>query len=230
VTRPIIPIMTARERPVDRARRLARADRVRAGLEIRQARLALGRSQALVGREARMSGSQVGRIERGELTLGDHDALVRLAAVVRLDARLRLYPGPDGALDGPQLRRIERLRAIVPMAVSIQTEVPLPNPGDQRAWDVVLGGLTGNRDTDQMPVEVETRLHDIQSMTRRIQLKLRDSPFDSVMLVVADTKHNRTVLAAHRATLASVFPIGSRACLAALRAGRHPGGSALILL
>ena len=177
-----------------------------------------------------MSASQVGRIERGELTLGDHDALVRLAAVVRLDARLRLYPGPDGALDGSQLRRIERLREVVPTTVSTRVEVPLPNPGDQRAWDVVLGGLTGNGGTDQMPVEVETRLHDIQAMTRRILLKLRDSPFDSVLLVVADTKHNREMLAAHRAVLASVFPIGSRACLSALRAGRHPGGSSLILL
>jgi transcriptional regulator with XRE-family HTH domain len=222
--------MTARERPVDRARRLARVDVLRAGAEIRQARLGLGRSQRAVGRAARMSASQVGRIERGELHLGDHDAIARLAAVVGLDARLHLYPGPDGALDGPQLRRIARLRTVVPAWVSIRQEVPLPIAGDQRAWDLVLGGLIRNGEVDSMPGEVETRLYDIQAQSRRIQLKLRDSPFESVLLIVADTKRNRAVLTEHGASLSADFPIGARACLAALRAGRHPGGSSVILL
>jgi transcriptional regulator with XRE-family HTH domain len=222
--------MAGRERAADRARRIAREDRIRAGAEIRQARLALGRSQSVIASAARVSASQVGRIERGVLDGGDLDALARVAAVVGLDARLRLFPGADPALDAGQLRRLDRLRRLVPTDVTFRTEVPLPKPGDQRAWDAVLGGLLDVGGGTLLPVEVETRLVDVQAQTRRIQLKLRDSPFDAVLLVLADTKANRAMLRAHGTQLFGDFPVTPRTGLAALRAGRHPGGSSIVLL
>ena len=222
--------MTARERPVDRARRIAREDRARAGLDIREARLALGRSQAAVARQARMSASQVGRIERGELDGGDLRALSGLAAVVGLDCRLRLYPGADPALDAGQLQRIGRLRALVPPHVTVRTEVPLPAAGDQRAWDAVIGGLTDVGSGTQLPVEVETRLVNVQAQLRRMQLKLRDSPFDDLLLVLADTSANRQVIRVHAVRAIGDFPVSSRRALAALRRGEHPGGSSIVLL
>lgn len=222
--------MTARERPADRARRIAREDRIRAGVEIRHARLALGRSQSVVASAARVSASRVGRIERGVLDGGDLDALARVAAVVGLDARLRLYPGADPAIDAGQLRHLDRLRRLVPTDVSFRTEVPLPEPGDQRAWDAVIGELVDVGLGRLLPVEVETRPIDVQAQTRRLQLKLRDSPFDAALLVLADTKADRAMLRAHGAQLFADFPVRPRTCLAALRAGRHPGGSSIVLL
>src|SRR5262245_59470556 len=95
----ILRTMATRERPADRGRRLARADRTRAGTEIRDARVAANVSLRSMAAEARMSPAQAARIERGELPGASIDQIGRLAAVVGLDARLRLYPGPEPLRD-----------------------------------------------------------------------------------------------------------------------------------
>jgi hypothetical protein len=78
-------------------------------------------------------------------------------------------------------------------------------------------------------VEAETRLDDLQALERRVRIKQRDMGVRRVILLVADTRHNRAVLAAHP-SLVEDFPISTRACLAALRDGRDPGGDAIVLL
>ena len=67
-------------------------------------------------------------------------------------------------------------------------------------------------------------------MTRRIQLKLRDDPDGSVVLLVSDTRANRRSLATIRAGLAQWLPLGTREILAALAAGKDPGGSGVVIL
>jgi transcriptional regulator with XRE-family HTH domain len=222
--------MATRERPADRGRRVARTDLARAGSEIRVARQARGGSQRDMARRAGLSASQIGRIERGELRGGGLDALFALAAVVGLDARLRLYPGPDPALDAAQLRRVGMLRELLPASTTMRTEVPLPIEADQRAWDALIEGLVDVGLGTQLPVDIESRLVDVQAQRRRLALKLRDSPHEAVLLVLADTRHNRDVIRAEAGVLALDFPVGARACLRALREGRHPGGSSIILL
>jgi transcriptional regulator with XRE-family HTH domain len=219
--------MSTRERPVDRGARLADLDRVRAANDIREARPASGISIREVARAAGMSASQASRIEHGRLATVSIDQIARVAAVVGLDARLRVYPGPDPIRDAAQVALLERLRARLPSTVRMRTEVPLPIPGDLRALDGVLDRLTGDK---RLPVEAETRLHDAQAQTRRQMLKIRDAGFDHLLVVVSDTRRNREAVRAAETVLREMFPLSARQALAALGAGRHPGGSAIVLL
>ena len=219
--------MSTRERPVDRGRRLASQDRNRLGQEIRRARLALGRSIEVIAYEARLSSSHASRIERGDSEGVPLDSIYRLAAAVGLDVRVRAYPGPDPALDTPQQRLIGRLQARLPGRLTIRMEVPLPNPGDQRAWDAMIDGFDGGR---LLPLDADSRLVDVQAQHRRLNLKLRDGGLEAVLWLFSDTHRNRAALDAAAAYLAADFPVSARAALKALSAGRHPGGSAVILL
>jgi hypothetical protein len=51
-----------------------------------------------------------------------------------------------------------------------------------------------------------------------------------VLLLVADTRHNRLSVRAAETAIRTAFPIPARRALAALAAGRHPGGSAIVFL
>ena len=199
------------------------------GAEIRTARLIKGMSIGSASAAAGMSSSQGSRIERGELVTVSQDQLARLGAVVELDVRTRSYPGPDASLDGSQLGLIGRLRGRVPATNPIRTEVPLPIPGDQRAWDGMILGLAGGPDT-RLPFDADTHLVDLQAQSRRLTLKLRDAGIEHVLWLIARTRHNREVLDAGAASLAADFPISARRALAALAEGRHPGGSSIVLL
>ena len=220
--------MSTRERPVDRGRRLATADRIRIGHELRVARQVVGESVHVVGSAIEMSGMQVSRIERGILPTVSIEQLARLGAAVGLDVRVRAYPGPSPVLDAAQMALLGRLRARLPKHLLFRTEVPLPSVGDQRAWDASISRLVGIADV--LPVEAETRLVDGQAQFRRISLKLRDSGLEHVLVVLADTRRNRDVLRSASSILSGDFPVSPRRALAALSAGHHPGGSAIVLI
>jgi hypothetical protein len=51
-----------------------------------------------------------------------------------------------------------------------------------------------------------------------------------VILLVADTVGNRRALVAHRESLRSSFQLDTRAVLAAIRAGRAPISSGIVVL
>ncbi len=126
--------------------------------------------------------------------------------------------------DAGHLGLLERLRSRVAAALGWRTEVPVPIPGDLRAADAVIDGL----DWTAM-VEAETRLDDLQALHRRLSLKQRDLGCTRVILLVADTRHNRAVIAAHP-ELRLRFPISTRKVLVALANARDPGGDALLIL
>ena len=212
--------MSTRERPMDLGHRLAAVDLARAGHEIRVARQIIGKSLESVGRSSGISPSQVGRIERGSLRTASVDQLARVGAAVGLDIRVRAYPGPDPVLEAGQAALLGRLRP--------RLHPHLGFLGDQRAWDGFIDRLTGV--ASQLPVEAETRLVDGQGQLRRVMLKLRDSGLDYVLLLLADTRLNREAFAATAATFAVDFPVSPGRALAALAAGEHPGGSAVVLL
>lgn len=196
------------------------------GDEVRTARLAAGLSQSAVGRTAGMSHAQVGRLERGLVRSASVDQFGRLAAVLGLDLSIRLFPAGDPVRDAAQLALLERLRRRLHPALGRRAEVPMPIPGDRRAWDAVI------RAPDvRIGVEAVTRLRDIQDVERRISLKRRDSDLDHVILLLANTRANRAarVGAAGRSLLAA-FPVEPRLALDALADGRDPGGSAVIAL
>ena len=121
---------------------------------------------------------------------------------------------------------LERLRRRLYPALGWRTEVPLPIPGDRRAWDAIIRGPDF-----RIGVEAVTRLRDVQDAQRRISLKQRDSRLDHVILLLANTRTNRAarVGAGGRALLEG-FPVHPRDALAALGDGRDPGGSTIVLL
>lgn len=175
-----------------------------------------------------MSPAQAGRIERGVLETASVDQVARLGATVGLDVRVHAYPGPVPLADGVQVPLLGRLGSRLAPGLIVRSEVGLPIPGDQRAWDQLISGF--DPPDEPLPVEAESRFVDAQAQTRRIKLKLRDSGLSAVLVVVADTRRNREAVAAARSTLAPDFPLSARHVLGALAEGRHPGDSALILL
>ena len=195
------------------------------GQEVRGARLAAGLSQLAAGGAAAMSHAQLGRIERGELRELTADQLSRACAAVGLRLVVRAYPDGDPVRDAAQLALLERLRAYLPSDARWRTEVPLPIAGDRRAWDGVATLGDG-----ALGLEAESRLRDIQALERRLGLKLRDGGLERMVLVVSDTRSNRRVLDLHRDALRPLLPLDGRDVLRALRSGRLPEASGLVLL
>lgn len=221
--------MSTRERASDRGARLAGHDLVAIGTEIRNARLSASLTQRTVARACGMSYTQIGRIERAVLRSVSVVQLARIGAVVGLDVRVKAYPGPAAIRDAGQVALLGRFREVLHPRLTLRLEVPIPIDGDQRAWDGMVVGLVAGP-TPTMPAEVETRLYDVQGQLRRVTLKLRDAGIDHVLLIVAGTRSNRRVVREAWSLLAPMFPVSGRQALAALRAGRHPGASALIFL
>ena len=79
-------------------------------------------------------------------------------------------------------------------------------------------------------LEAETRGRDSQALQRKLALKRRDGNVDHVILLMADTRHNRSFLRAAGEGLHRDFPIPGRIALERLSEGRDPGGSSIILL
>jgi hypothetical protein len=79
--------------------------------------------------------------------------------------------------------------------------------------------------------EAETHIHDAQALERRIELKLRDDPrATAVVLVASRTRHNRRVVAEHRESLRGLLPLDGGAILRAIGSGRVPELGGILLL
>jgi hypothetical protein len=102
-------------------------------------------------------------------------------------------------------------------------EVPLPNPGDQRAWDAMIRG-----EGWRYGVECEMNPIDGQAALRRLTLKQKDGLVDGVTLLLPDTRQARLFRREFVEQLAAQFPVRSIDALRALAAGKNPGGSAII--
>jgi hypothetical protein len=100
----------------------------------------------------------------------------------------------------------------------------MPIPGDQRAIDLVLDGPGVS-----VAVECISRLEDAQSTERRARLKQRDAGLGCLILVLADTRHNRQTVAV-ATTLRASFPAPARDVLRALRRGDPPPGDAILFV
>jgi hypothetical protein len=152
-------------------------------------------------------------------------AASRMAAAVGLEVSVRAFPGGEPLRDAPHAALVGALRPVLHIALRYRTEVPMPQPGDRRAWDAVIAG-PGWR----FGVEAETRPTDLQALMRRVALKERDGAVDGVILLLSDTRHNRAIVRDHGDVLRAQFPLVGVAALAALREGRQPEGNAVILL
>jgi transcriptional regulator with XRE-family HTH domain len=204
---------------------VARRIRTTIGLEIRVARIAAGLSLRDVGRSVGLDHTVVGRIERGLYHAVTLTQLACLCAAVGLDFSARAYVGGDPIRDAGHVRLLERLRANLHPSLSWRTEVPLLEPGGQRAWDAVI-----SRGSNRLGVEAETVLSDVQAQTRRAALKQRDGGLNRMILLVAETRHNRDALAACRESLREAFPLDTRRILTDLRDGSIPASNGILRL
>ena len=208
-----------------RGRRQARRVARDFGQELLNARKQTGLSQETAARAAGMSRAQFGRIERAEIRGLTFDQASRAAAAVGLRLVVKTYPEGDPARDAAHLALAERFRRRLPPHATWRTEVPIPIPGDQRAWD---GVATVNR--RRAGCELETRLHDLQAQQRRLTLKERDGNVDVLLLVVSDTTANRSFLDQHREQLRGLLPLDSRQVFEAFRRGELPERSGIVIV
>src|SRR5450759_5099620 len=189
------------------------------GRELRNARVERGLSQVEVARAVKMSRSQVGRIEKADVPDVPLAKVARLLAVVGLELSARAYPAGPPIRDAAHRSLIERFRNRVGPSVAWRFEVPVGRTGDQRAWDAGL--LIG---AAAVSVEAETRPRDIQELQRRVALKRRDdSGVSGVVLLLADPRHNRSLIREYGDALRADFPIQSKEVLRALSDGTVPG-------
>jgi hypothetical protein len=167
----------------------------------------------------------VSRVERGRVPrLSIAEASAMLAAV-GLDLVVRAVPGGDPVRDAGHAALLARFRARIHATLRWATEVPLPIPGDRRAWDAFVSG-----DDWRLGVEAEMRPNDLQALERRLALKLRDGGVDHVVLLLADTKDNRRLVWAHADALRARFPLPGHRAMALLAAGSPLPADALVLL
>jgi transcriptional regulator with XRE-family HTH domain len=220
--------MAIRRRRVDLGTERGRDLVALTGRELRTARTNAGLSQAAVAAPAGISRSQYGRIEAAVSPNLSIVLAARLAAVLGLQASLRYFPSADPIRDAAHRALLERLHVRCHASLRWRTEVPLPAPGDLRAWDAVVDGFTPRH--VRGGIEAETRPVDVQALERKLALKERDGAVDWMILLLADTRHNRSFVRGPGETLLGRFPLDGRRALEFLGAGVSPGASAIVLL
>jgi transcriptional regulator with XRE-family HTH domain len=205
--------------------RLARHALQVIGEELRNARLLAGLTQQQVGDAVGTSHTTVSRIELGRAPNVSYQTLVLIATVLGLDLPLRVFPSGEPLRDASQAALLGKLRIGVARELGWRTEVLLRIPGDRRAWDAAIRGPDW-----EVAVDAESRLRDVQAVVRRTALKRRDDRREIMILLVANTRHNRHVLRLVAADLAADYPVRGADALAALARGERPVGSAIVLL
>ena len=194
------------------------------GDQLRHARLAAGLSQARVAAAAGTSQRTISRYEAGTPPFPDLVQAARAARIVGLEMRVQLYPAASRLRDAAHVALIRRFLARLHESVWHRLEAPI-GPGDQRAWDILME-LRGVH----VGVIAETRIRDLQELLRREHRKQLDGDVQRLILLVADTKHNRRVLYEAGPLLAEAFPLGTRTVLAALSRGVPPGANGGVIL
>ena len=148
-----------------------------------------GVSQDTLAAAVGLSGSEVGRIERGEAPWLTVEHAARLLRAVGLDLWAKTFPVGPPIRDAGHLRLLADIEARLPASVQCHREWPIPNDRDRRAVDLVMVGLpllTG--------IEAETSLSDLQALERDMNLKRRDARLERMILLVRDSRRNRAIL------------------------------------
>ena len=201
------------------------------GQEFKRARSASGLSQLVVASAAGMSRPQYGRIERGLVPDLSIRRAALIASVLGLEPSVRFFPHGDPVRDQAHAALLERLHACCHKALRWRTEVPLPSPGDPRAWDALIRGVhPATGDQWRVGVEAETRPNDLQALDRKLALKERDGGVDWSVLLLLASRHNRSLLAQHGAAMRGRLPLDGRRALELLAAGAPLGANAIIVL
>jgi len=218
--------MPIRRDPVREAGRRARQQVEQTLAVVRDARVSAGVSQNTMASALGCSRQLIGAIEAGRLDDVGCIQLARMGAVVGLDVPIRAYPGGSPLRDVGQLRLLDRFRGCIGDGWTWQTEVPVRgDSNDRRAIDAVL-----MHSPIRVGVEAVTRFLDVQGQVRSIVLKQQAAGLACMLIVLADTRHNRHALVEGAPTIRPAFPLASRAVLSDLRAGRPPESNGVVLV
>jgi transcriptional regulator with XRE-family HTH domain len=192
--------------------------------DLSTARRSANLSMRELARRVGVSLETIIRLERGEPATTTIDLVTRVAQVLGLELAASLYPQGDAIRDRGHLALLERFRRRLPPGVRWRTEVPIPLVGDLRSGDgiVAVGAFT-------CLVEGETHLGDFQAVERRIGAKARDLGAHRVVLLLADTRHNRMLVNTIPA-IRERFPVDMRAWFRAIAKREDPVGDALVIL
>jgi hypothetical protein len=145
---------------------------------------------------------------------------------VGLHVVIRAYAAGSPLRDAGQLRLLARARLAIGELWSWRTEVPVSrDPLDRRAFDAVLTGAAGH-----IGLEAIVRLTDAQAQVRAVTLKQEAAGLERVVVVLAQTRHNRAALADAAPTLRVAFPTQSREVFRALRSRRLPAANGIVLV
>jgi transcriptional regulator with XRE-family HTH domain len=221
--------MTTRETRVHRGRRRGQGLVARAIAELRDARLTAGLSQSAVAHELGLAQANLWRLEAGQVSEVTLVRLSELASVLGLEVSVGLHPIGDPIRDKGQLACAQRFNLILSDRWRATDETLLPGAGEQRAWDKLLR-LVGETTRCLVGADIESRVWDVQALVRRTRLRERDGRVDHILLVLADTAHNRRVVDELRAALGPDYATSPRAILRALREGRPLAGSGVVLI
>lgn len=183
-----------------------------------------GISQDTLGDAVGLSGSEVGRVEKGAADWLTLIHASELLGAVGLSLWAKAFPEGPPLRDAAHLRLLAEFEARLSPLVRCQREWPIPTDGDRRAVDLLLTGLPRS-----VGVEAETVLEDLQALEREINVKQRDAGLAVMLLLVRGSRRNRAILRGADALRRS-FPQSTRRILAALAAGRDPGGNGLVIL
>ena len=193
--------------------------------DLRAARAVAGLSQAAIASKLGYARQLITLWELG-LVLPNPIQLANRAAVLGFELSIRAHPAGSPLRDAGQLRLISRARTAIGELWTWQTEVPVSrDPYDRRAFDAVLTGAAG-----RIGLEAITRLTDAQAQVRAALLKQETARLERLILVLAQTHHNRVAVIAAAPTLSGAFPATPREVLRALRAGRLPQANGIVLV
>jgi transcriptional regulator with XRE-family HTH domain len=193
--------------------------------EVRQQRLQAGLTQRQIANALGCSRQFVTAVEAGR-----HDdtgllMLSRYAAAVGLDLSVKLYPAGRLLRDAGQVDLLQRFRVLIGEGWIWRTEVPVGrDPRDLRAIDAVL-----SHGHSRVGIEAITRFLDSQGQLRPILLKQEASGLPCMILLLADTRHNRAAIEVAGNMLRADFPLRAREILRELRAVRQPSANGLLL-
>lgn len=168
----------------------------------------------------------IGLLEHRRLQTVDPTFLARYCAAVGLDLSVRAHPGGSPLRDAGQVRLLAGLHELIGDTWGFRTEVPVgADATDRRAVDAVLAHRR-----DRVGVEAISRIGDAQAETRLVRLKQQASGLSCMVLLLADTRHNRAAVLAGEPTLRPAFPLRTRSVMRALRAGIAPPSNGIVFL
>jgi len=186
--------------------------------DVATSREALGASIVQVARRAHLAPSTVQRVLDGDP--GIHlDTLCAVGAAVGLRISVKAYPAVAPSLrDTGQLEIAQYLVAQANRALRPALELPVGDPFG-RAADLVFFGPS-----EILLMEIERRLVDFQAAYRAGTLKrdalgAQHSRPVRLVLVVPDTRRNRSRVAPHTDLLREALPATTAAVLRAIRDG-----------